>query len=93
MRAPDLVLPGVGVAVSRWRDSNPRPLRSELRAERSMEVVSARRGPLVGTLRWCRSTRLLYFAAVQQWTIRHPGLVVRGWCGQARDLVSRRMSR
>jgi hypothetical protein len=42
----------------------PRPLRPELRAERSMEVVSARRGPLVGTLRRCRSTRLLSFAAV-----------------------------
>jgi hypothetical protein len=48
---------------------------------RSMGVVLARRGPLVGTLRRCRSTRLLYFAAVQQRTIRHPGLLVRGWRG------------
>jgi hypothetical protein len=29
-----------------------------------MEVVSARRGPLVGTLRRCWSAWLLYFAAV-----------------------------
>jgi hypothetical protein len=40
-------------------------LRPELRTGRSMGVVFARRGPLVATLRRCRSTRLLYFAAVQ----------------------------
>jgi len=72
MSAPDLVF-----RVSGWRDSNPRPLRPELRAERSIGVVSARRGPLAGVLGRCWSASLLYFAAVQQpvrsWRRERPG--------------------
>jgi hypothetical protein len=48
-----------------WRDLNPRPLRPELRAGRSMVVIFAGRRPVAGVVGRCWSAALLYCAAVQ----------------------------
>ena len=59
MTTPDLAFQASG-----WRDSNPRPLRPELRAGRSMVVIFAGRRPVKGVMGWCWSAALLYCAAV-----------------------------
>jgi len=60
MRTPDLAL-----QMSGWRDLNPRPLRPELWAGRSMVVISAGRRPMADVVGRCWSALLLYSAAVQ----------------------------